>query len=141
MSTLNVPAALINHIAESEGFRSHTYQDQGGLAHIGYGTNLEVGISEAEASLLLAYRLHAVVKNLEQRIPGFADYSDSTRFILIAMGYNLGVGGLLQFKNMFAAINDGDFDRAANEMADSRWFNQTGARSTRLAEVMRAQSI
>ena len=52
------------------------------------------------------------------------------------MAFNLGVGGLLAFTKMFAALQERDWDRAAAEMLDSRWARQVGDRAVRLAQQM-----
>ena len=57
--------------------------------------------------------------------------------VLIDMAVNLGVGGLLQFRRMIAAIELGDYGAAADQMLDSRWAEQVKTRADRLAEMMR----
>ena len=56
---------------------------------------------------------------------------------LIDMAFNMGVPRLLKFKKMWAAIHEGDFATASEEMLDSRWSTQVGQRSTKLALVMK----
>ena len=53
------------------------------------------------------------------------------------MGFNLGVPGLLKFKNMIQCIKDNQYIAAANEMRDSRWHKQVKKRALRLEEMMR----
>ena len=52
--------------------------------------------------------------------------------ILVNMMFNLGRPRLTKFKNMYAALEMGDWKKAAVEGRDSRWYHQVGNRSERL---------
>jgi lysozyme len=52
--------------------------------------------------------------------------------ILVNMMFNLGRPRLTKFKNMYAALEMGDWKTAAVEGRDSRWYHQVGNRSERL---------
>ena len=124
---------LIRH----EGMRLHPYRDSVGKLTIGVGRNLEdVGITEQEARLLLENDLRGIIGELE-RMPWFPSLDETRKMALIDMGFNLGLPRLLGFKRMIAAIEAGDWSRAADEMLDSRWAEQVGARAEELAEMMR----
>lgn len=58
--------------------------------------------------------------------------------ILTSMAYQMGVAGLADFHHCLAAVAAGDFDKAAEEMLDSTWANQTPERAQREAAVMRS---
>ena len=63
---------------------------------------------------------------------------DGTRKgVIINMVYQMGLGGVLKFKKMIAAIEEKDYNAAAIEMMDSAWFRQTPNRANRLIETMR----
>ena len=57
--------------------------------------------------------------------------------VLVDMAFNMGVGGLLNFRKMLAAIDQGDFGVAADEMLNSQWARQVGKRAEHLARQMR----
>jgi lysozyme len=57
--------------------------------------------------------------------------------VLLDMSFNLGIVGLLRFKNTLATIRRGDYSKAAAMMLDSLWARQVGKRAVRLAEMMR----
>jgi len=57
--------------------------------------------------------------------------------VCVNMAFNLGRTRLGQFKNMIQAVNEGNYKKAADEMVDSRWYNQVGRRSKELVEIMR----
>ena len=56
--------------------------------------------------------------------------------ILVNMLFNMGRPRLSQFKNFNAALAERDWIRASEEMVDSRWYNQVGARAERLVDRM-----
>ena len=62
------------------------------------------------------------------------------REVLIEMSFQLGSSGLWRFSRMLSAVRWGDFDRAADEMLDSRWAKQTPGRAQELACLMRKGS-
>jgi GH24 family phage-related lysozyme (muramidase) len=58
--------------------------------------------------------------------------------ILTNMAFNMGYGGLSGFTKLREAVNRGDYNRAAQEMENSKWYSQTGDRSKRLVKKMRS---
>lgn len=67
----------------------------------------------------------------------FASLPDQVQRVLVNMAFNLGRSRLGKFKNMITAVNEGNWEKAANEMVDSRWYNQVGNRSIELENWMR----
>ena len=59
------------------------------------------------------------------------------RDVLIEMCFQLGAGGVSKFKRFLAALESHQWGKAADEMLDSKWSQQTPARAQELAEVMR----
>lgn len=58
--------------------------------------------------------------------------------VLTCMAFQMGGSGVRKFKKMLAALSVDDYDRAADEMLNSKWARQdTPARAQRLADVMR----
>jgi lysozyme len=53
------------------------------------------------------------------------------------MRINLGLGGLLSFKKMIKALKENNFEEAANEMENSKWYHQVGRRSDHLVQMMK----
>ena len=58
--------------------------------------------------------------------------------VLVNMCFQLGQGGLGKFKNFKTAIEDYQWQRASEEMLDSRWSQQTPERAQRLSELVLA---
>ena len=129
---------LEREVASDEGFMPIPYRCTSDKLSIGYGTNIQDGITREEALLLMRHRLGKVVAALESRLPFWPRLTDERRRVLANMGYQLGVGGLMGFKRMLAALERGDYDGAAREMLDSKWARQDSpGRARRLAERMR----
>ena len=63
------------------------------------------------------------------------------QMVCVNMAFNLGVPRLKLFINMWSAIHRKDYDRAADEMLDSRWAKQVKSRATRLSDIMRTGEL
>jgi lysozyme len=57
--------------------------------------------------------------------------------VLINMMFNLGRGGLEGFVKMNQALIAQDYDEAANQMEDSKWYRQVKGRGKELVTQMR----
>ncbi|MBE3087291.1 MAG: hypothetical protein IMZ64_13870 [Bacteroidetes bacterium] len=127
--------SLIDDIKLNEGFRGLVYKDTLGFDTIGYGTKLP--LTEEEGELILQHRLGEKIEELNQRMPLYRTLPIDKRQIIAEMAYQLGVSGVINFKNMWKALGRGDYNSAAVEMLDSRWAKQTPTRAKKLAEKMR----
>ena len=126
---------LIEQIKKAEGFRGMPYKDTLGIPTIGYGTKLP--IDEEEAELLLKKRLNDTIKDLKRAYPKFEELPPTIQEVLLDMGYNMGIPRLMKFKKMWKAIDEGDWNKMADEMVDSRWYRQVGNRAKNLVQVVR----
>lgn len=145
---------LLDQLKRHEGFREHVYKDTMGLDTIGYGYCLSrnplnlpeneihiyqrEGIKEPVAAYILGRCIDEFRKTLLVKVEGFADLDEVRQDVLINMAFNIGVGGVLKFKNTLAHIRAGLYDEAANEMLDSNWARQVHHRAKELAEQMRS---
>ena len=128
-------AELINQLKQDEGFRSKIYNCSEGYPTIGYGLNLESGITEKEASILLEFRVMNIMSDLS-RFTWFHELDEVRKTVIANMVYQMGLTGVLRFKKMIKAIRNKNYKEAAGEMMDSKWFQQTESRSRRLATIM-----
>lgn len=134
MDRENLKRMLIRH----EGLRKKPYMCPAGKLTIGVGRNLEdVGVSEEEALILLDRDLDRIEAELDHALPWWRNLTPARQEALANMDFNLGLGGLLKFKQFLAALEADDFETAAAEMLDSRWAAQVGYRATELARIMR----
>ena len=133
-----VGAPLIAWVSQEEGFRSHPYRCPAGFLTVGYGTNLDAGLSRLEAELLLRHRLAVIGDALALYLPWWGRLDEVRRGVLTAMAYQMGVAGLLKFRGTLGAVERGDYDAAARGMLASKWAQQTPARAQRSAAAMRS---
>lgn len=120
-----------------EGTRLKPYRDTVGKLTIGTGRNLDdVGISEAEAEILLANDLARAERELATLAPWSAGLDDVRRAVLLDMTFNLGAGGVAKFKRFLAAMERADWPDAATEMRNSKWWHQVGTRGSRLERMV-----
>lgn len=129
---------FIERLKQDEGFRSETYEDSVGVLTIGYGTNLEQGITKEQAECLLRTEVEKKSRRVKDALPELWEtLSETRKAVLVNMAFNLGTEGMLSFKAMLKAVRAGNFDTAADEMLDSKWHEQVGRRAERLAKQMR----
>lgn len=129
---------LRDQLLRDEGCRLKVYADSRGIPTIGVGRNLrDKGISQAEADTMLDADIAEYTAAVIARVPCATRLDEARRGVLVSMAFNLGVGGLLAFQKMLAALEAGDYATAATEMLDSDWATQVGPRAERLARQMR----
>lgn len=127
---------LIEKIKESEGFIGTSYKDSLNKDTIGFGTLLP--LNETEAELLLKHRLSKMIDLLLEKKPIILTLSQNRQEVLFEMAYQLGVNGVLGFRMMWIALDNRDYNVAADEMLDSLWYKvQTPTRAKRLSDIMR----
>ena len=133
---------LKSDIKRHEGIRLKPYQDTEGLLTIGIGRCLDrVGISEGEAELMLSNDLEDAVKAARFVIHNYEKLDEVRQEVVVNMAFNLGRNGLTEFRKMRMALGEEKYDLAAEEMLDSKWAKQVGARATELAQRMRTGTV
>ena len=135
---------VLASLQAEEGFSATAYRDSLGWLTIGYGRLIDErrsgGISEDEAVVLLRNDITRTVTELRRAVPFFAGLDGPRCAVVIELGFQLGLGGLLGFRRMLAALERGDNEAAADELLDSRYAEQVPARAARYAERLRAVS-
>lgn len=129
---------LKNLLVQHESYKQFPYVDTAGHLTIGIGRNLkDRGISINEALYLLDEDAQYFTSKLTNTLKFWGDLNEARQVVLVDMCFNLGLQGLLGFKDMMLAIEAEDYDRAANEMLQSKWATQVGERAICLAGIMR----
>lgn len=129
--------ALEDQLIDHEGLELKPYRCTAEKLTIGVGRNIEDrGITEDEARYLLKNDIKIVEDELLEKKPVVAGLDAVRQRVLVDMGFNLGIPTLLKFQNMWSAIEEEDFERAADEAMDSRWAKQVGRRAERLCQAM-----
>jgi len=127
-------------IKKHEGYRGEIYLDSVGTTTGGYGHAFHIGSKLPkqiwEDVFTYDYGLHADQANqlIVQR--GYQDLNYARKAVLIDMVFNLGLGGVLQFKNTLALLDKRDFHAVSEGMLNSKWAKQVGSRSEHLAKQM-----
>lgn len=125
---------LIEQLKRDEGIRLKPYQDSVGKTTIGIGRNLDdVGISEVEAEFMLQNDIRKAENELAEHLPWTKDMDEVRRAVLVNMAFNMGIHGLLGFKNTLALIQQMSYTDASVQMLQSKWAEQVGPRAHRLA--------
>jgi lysozyme len=130
---------LITQLRRDEGVRLKPYKDTVGKLTIGIGRNLDdVGISNVEADTLLKNDIARTIADLDKQLPWWTKLDEARRGVILNMAFNMGIGGLLTFKNTLRLIEQARYNDAADSMLQSKWATQVGPRATRLAQQMRS---
>jgi lysozyme len=123
-------------IKEHEGFRDTVYYDHLGNATVGWG---HLVTSEDNFTSGVTYPEEVLEQVFEKDFAKAKEGADSlckdlpinyiARGVLIEMCFQLGVTGVSKFRNMFEALKIPDYNKASEEMLDSKWHEQTPARA------------
>ena len=154
---------LIHVLARNEDRRNKCYLDSEGIPTVGIGFNLERAdapakiaalgldyddvvagrqtLSDAQIDRLLADDLVTAIGDARDLIADFDSLAAARQIVLVDMAFNLGKPRLANFRKMIAAIDAGDWDEAAAQMMDSRWYRQVKTRGDRNVAVMRTGTL
>ena len=137
---------LIKELRRDEGVEYVPYTDTVGIPTVGVGHNIQAKalplswrypLTDAQVDQLLADDLEAVFKGLDKHMCWWRNLSYARQRVLANMAFNMGVQGLLGFKNTLKAVQDGRWNDAADGMMSSKWASQVKGRAQRLAKMMR----
>ena len=131
-----------------EGVKYEIYNDHLGLATFGighlvipddeeYGKPLGTRISEERVRECFDRDVQSVLRDCKLLYKDFDELPEEVQQIVANMMFNMGYGRLSKFKGMKAGVDAKDWDKAADEMVDSRWYNQVTNRAQRLVDRMR----
>lgn len=130
--------SLREQLIRDEGERLKVYKDSVGIETIGVGRNLrDKGISRAESAFLLDNDIDEYTAAVTHALSWAEQLDPVRREVLVNMAFNLGIYGLLQFKNFLIALRARDYNAAVAHMLDSKWAAQVGPRAHRLAAQIR----
>lgn len=136
-------------LAEDEGCKYEIYLDHLGLPTCGIGhlitaddpeSAMSVGteISEERVQQLFRRDVSIAVDECKRLYPDFDTLPEEVQRVICNMMFNMGYPRLSKFVGMKSAIDNKLWDVAADEMIDSRWFDQVPNRAKRLVARMRA---
>jgi lysozyme len=128
--------------AQNESYRQFPYTDTTGHLTIGIGRNLsECGISYLEAFSLFQNDVDYFYSRLNSLVTCFDRLDIARQVVLVDICFNVGINGLLEFKQLLLALECNDFDRAAQEIINSKAYTQAPNRYQKNADIMRTGVI
>ena len=140
---------LREEIAYDEGEVHEIYLDHLGLPTFGIGHlvlesdpehGLPVGtpIDESRCAEAFEQDIQTVLSDCNKLYPDFDDLPEEAQRVIANMMFNMGRPRLSKFKGMKAGVDARDWNEAADQMVDSRWYRQVTKRADRLVERIRA---
>ena len=130
---------LLESIKHHEGFVEHVYDDSLGIPTIGYGFAIkDLILQEDLCDEILLRKLRILGRSVMGKFPFFDSLPSDCKDVLMEMCYQLGVTGVSKFKKALKAMEDGDWEKAADEMLDSKWAKQTPNRAKEMSDIIRS---
>lgn len=129
-----------------EGWRDKPYADTVGVKTIGYGFNMsdpivskmippevssgKKALAREKADEIFNKRYELAMNDAMQYAGAdvFNSMDEPRKIILIDMAYNLGGPRLAGFKDLKRALMAKDYDEAAEQIKNSKWYKQVGRR-------------
>ena len=125
----------VARLKTDEGFRATRYLDSVGKETIGYGFNINAGITQAAAQALL----NAQVAALAEALGGYwwaAGLDDARMSVILDVAFNDGLNGLLHFVKCLSAIGAKDWQTAHDELLNSDAAHLLPVRYAALAQIL-----
>ena len=134
-----------------EGCVYELYNDHLGYATFGighlvtesdpeHGSDIGTEVSESRVVEAFEQDVQTVLSDCAILYPDFDELPEEAQQVIANMMFNIGRPRLSAFKGMKAGVDARDWNEAADQMVDSRWYRQVGARAERLVERIRALS-
>lgn len=135
MNMDRIRTTLIKH----EGIELKPYRCTSDKLTIGVGRNLDDnGISHETAMQMLTEDVDAAVEDLRRNLSWFDDAPVPVQEALVNLTFNMGMPNLMQFRKTLILLRDGAWDKAADELLDSRYATQVGYRANQVADMIRS---
>ena len=139
---------LRQELEYDEGVEYKIYHDHKGYPTFGIGHlvtqsdpefSLPLGapVSEERVAECFNQDIETTISECKILFDNFEELPEEVRLIIANMMFNMGYPRLSKFKGMKAGVEAGDWQRAADEMVDSRWYEQVTNRAQRLVDRMR----
>ena len=139
---------LREELERDEGVKYEIYNDHLGYATFGVGHlviesdpeyGMDIGTAVSESRVVEVFKLdcESVLIDCITLYPDFYDLPEEVQQIIANMMFNMGRTRLSKFKGMKRGVDAKDWNAAADEMVDSKWYRQVTKRADRLVERMR----
>lgn len=130
-----------------EGRKRFSYGDTcpEAFTTIGVGRNIDYrggrGLRDDEIDYMLNNDISAAIFDLCNMFENWQRISEARQAVLISMWHALDHVRFMGFQKMIAAVRAEDWERAADEMVDSKFYREAGERGPRLERIMRKGEI
>ena len=142
---------LRKELENDEGIRYEIYNDHLGYPTFGighlvidsdpeYGEGIGTTVSKDRVISAFEEDVMGVVFDCKRLYPDFERLPEDAQRIIANMMFNMGYTRLSKFKGMKRGVDARDWNAAADEMVDSRWYKQVTNRAERLVKRMRMGS-
>ena len=132
-----------------EGVKHQIYLDHLGLPTFGighlvteddqeYGQEVGTEVSEERVAEVFEQDVQITLDECKILYSDFDELPEEVQLIIANMMFNMGRPRLSQFKGMKRGVDARDWNAAADEMVDSKWYRQVTNRADRLVTRMRA---
>jgi lysozyme len=129
-------------IKKHEGLSLKPYRCTAGVLTIGYGRNLNNGISQKVADIMLDEDMEIALRDAKDFAAEAWDKLNMARqAVLVNMAFNLGKDRLFKFIMFRGAVRSHNYEYAAKRMESSLWYKQVGNRGKELVEQMKTGEI
>lgn len=141
-------ARYLAQLKRHEGERLTAYLDTVGILTVGVGHNCKASpvpgvkepgdrITQEISDRLFLEDVQKHERQILKSLPWISGLVAPRQAVLFNMAFNLGVSGLLGFKNTLSLIEQGKYLSASDAMLKSKWAIQVKGRASELAEQMR----
>lgn len=132
---------LIRQLRDEEGEVLSAYQDHLGYLTIGIGRLIDKrkggGITAEESAYLLGNDISKINAQLDAKLPWWRKLDEARQAVIQGMAFQMGIDGLMGFKNTLKMVESGDYEGAGKGMLNSLWAKQTPGRAKRMSDQMR----
>ena len=102
-----------------------------------YGWEVGESIDTVRVYETFEQDIEGVLSDCTKLYSDFEDLPEEAKRVIANMMFNMGLTRLSKFKGMKRGVDARNWNEAADEMVDSRWYNQVTNRANRLVERMR----
>ncbi len=132
---MSVVDSALPRIKVNEGYLEKPERGPGGHLNVGYGCNLDAGMSEYAASALCAAQIQE--RALALSAYWWAKGLDDVRFgVIVEVSFNIGLTGLLHFVDMLGCVGKRDWIGAQAALLDSDAARELPGRYQRLGQIL-----
>lgn len=132
---------LAAELERDEGIRYVPYQDQFGSWTVGVGHLMANPISHAAVMQILNDDIAAAILAVNGRIPWFPDLDEVRQRVLTNLCFQLGIEGLMQFTVFLGYMAEGNYDAAADDLAQTKLARETPERCQREIVAIRTGAM